>query len=271
LRNARGCAYFRRYFGATGHAMIRFAGAICLAVGVWALAPKPALAQDAPSDRCFPWQEFRNGVCVAKQTLPAPPPLPAPPAPVPPQLNEPAPAQQNCPAATHADPGSGACVADQAPALPPPSPRIPTVIACAGGTVADGKCTCPAGFRLTPLTGDPAEGGTCLRTDADNCLGGEMTVAGQCLCNGQVTMSGQVYDLEYTKGKCVPKRCPRDAPCAADTPAPPRLSSQEPERRHGCGRGMIATRSGCVPARPRYHTIEPGDYLRMYRAPGVQN
>jgi hypothetical protein len=247
--------------------MIRFAGAICLAVGLWALAPSPGLAQDSePADRCFPWQELRNGVCVAKQALPAPPQLPAAPAPAPPEQAGPA-VQPSCSAASHPDPASGACVADIAPPLPPP-PRVPVVITCDGGTVTEGKCTCPGAFRLSPLAGDPARGGTCVRTDADNCLGGEMTVAGQCLCNGQVTMSGQVYDLEYMKGKCVPKRCPRDGPCAGDAPATPKLSSQEPERRHACGRGMVATRSGCVPARPRYRTIEPGNYLRMYRAPG---
>ena len=271
--------------------MTRFAAAVWFAFGLCPLMPGPGLAQDtAPADSCFPWQEFRNGVCAAKSALPAPPPLPAVPAPSPPAPSPPppslappslapGPAERSCPASTHIDAASGNCVAD-APPPPPPAPapsRVLTTIACDGGTVVDGKCACPAGFGLALSTDDPARGGTCVRTDADNCLGGAMTVAGLCLCSGQVTMSGQVYELEYAKGKCVPKRCPRDGPCnatnAGDTgkPVAPKLSSDEPQRRHGCGRGMVATRSGCVPARQRRHTIEPGDYLPMYRAPGYAN
>jgi len=264
--------------------MTRFIAAIWLAFGLCAVAPGPSLAQDLAQDdtqRCFPWQEFRNGVCVAKPARPAPPPFPAAPdagpaaqgvpiqaAPdqVAPSQATPAPVQPNCPISTHLDATTGNCVADAAPPPPPPA-RVLTLVACDGGTVVDGQCACPAPFKL--MTDDPARGGTCVRSDAENCLGGEMTVAGQCLCDGQVTMSGQVYDLELLKGKCVPKRCPRDGACAATgTSEPgnrpsPRLSSD-----HGCSRGMLATRSGCVPIRRRYQIIEPGDYLRMYRPPG---
>jgi hypothetical protein len=255
--------------------MTRFLAAIWLTSGLCTLASWPSLAQE-DTDRCFPWQEFRNGVCVAKQTLPAPPPFPAIPDAGPaaqgaPIQAVPAPVQPNCPAGSHPEAASGNCVADAAPPLPPPA-HVLTIATCDGGTVVDGRCACPAPFKL--MTDDPARGGTCVRTDADNCLGGEMTVAGQCLCDGQVTMSGQVYDLEYLKGKCVPKHCPRDGPCATTEPVnrpSPKLSSDETERHHGCGRGMVATRSGCVAVRHRYHIIEPGDYLRMYRPPGYAN
>jgi hypothetical protein len=107
------------------------------------------------------------------------------------------------------------------------------------------------------------QGGTCVRSNADNCLGGQMTVAGECLCIGQVTMSGQVYDLEFARGKCVPKRCPRDSSCVAATAKPDvdtslKLSSEERPRE--CGPGMIATRHGCVPVRRRLHAT---DYFRI--------
>jgi len=58
-----------------------------------------------------------------------------------------------------------------------------------------------------PASGN-AGGGICVKTKAENCLGGELTVSGTCLCNGQVVMSGETYLLEYSRGKCVPKRCP---------------------------------------------------------------
>ena len=47
-----------------------------------------------------------------------------------------------------------------------------------------------------------------MRSDAENCRGGVLTVAGVCLCDGRVTMSGEPYALEFLTGKCVPKRCP---------------------------------------------------------------
>lgn len=144
-------------------------------------------------------------------------------------------------------------------------------IACDGGTVRDGRCACPAGFDLMP-SGDSAFGGICVKTHAENCLGGELTVDGRCLCNGQVVMSGETYRLEYVRGKCVPKRCPvqmlfKDGKCVATStvppgtgpepaggkPAPPRKeASEEAERRHRCGRGMVYTRSGCAVAHRRH-------------------
>ena len=63
-------------------------------------------------------------------------------------------------------------------------------------------------------------GGTCVRSNAENCRGGVQTVAGICLCDGRVTMSGESYALEFLSGKCVPKRCPdrsylKDGKCVA--------------------------------------------------------
>ncbi|OAE98571.1 hypothetical protein AYJ54_34020 [Bradyrhizobium centrolobii] len=254
--------------------MTRFAAAICLGLGLGlcALAPWPGQTQDsATADRCFPWQEFHNGVCVAKPAPLAPPPLPAAPAPSPPLNSSIGPTERGdsanppaCPANSHFDPAGGGCVAD-APARPV-TPRTLTTITCNGGMASNGQCVCPAGFDLMPAGSDP--GGTCVRTHAENCLGGAMTVSGQCLCTGQVTMSGQVYDLEFSKGKCVPKRCPREGPCATAAAKPgndalPKLSSDDPEQHRACGRGMVAKRRGCVPARPRSQTIDPGVYFRI--------
>jgi hypothetical protein len=135
---------------------------------------------------------------------------------------------------------------------------------------------------------DGTNGGTCVRTDAESCLGGELTVGGTCLCNGQVVMSGETYLLEYTNGKCVPKRCPvqtqwREGRCVAISaiapnpegeakpkPAPSHEPRERTEHRHHpCGRGMIRTHSGCVAA---HHRV-PEIYLRtppvVPIAPGV--
>jgi hypothetical protein len=241
--------------------MTRFAAAILLGLalnlGLGLCLAGTGQAQDAaPADRCFPWQEFRNGVCVAKSVPTAPAQAPSPP---------PAAADSSattiplvCPPNSHVD--GGACITDASPT----PPRAPITITCNGGTASNGQCICPAGYELMPTGVDP--GGTCARTNAENCIGGAMTVAGQCLCNGRVTMSGQVYDLEFAKGQCVPKRCPRDAPCVTaaakpETDASPKLSSEEPSR--DCGRGMVATRHGCVPARHRSHATDPSSYFRI--------
>ena len=83
-----------------------------------------------------------------------------------------------------------------------------TSILCDGGTVSGGTCACPAGYNLLPAA--VGAGGVCAQTNAENCRGGDLTVAGACLCNGRVTMSGETYALEFLGGKCVPKRCPVD-------------------------------------------------------------
>jgi hypothetical protein len=242
--------------------MTRFSAALLLGLGLCVAGG--GWAQDSePVDRCFPWQEFRSGVCVAKSVPVAPAPVPAAPEPGPP----PAPAETGattlplaCPPKSHVE--GGACIIDVAPPSVPPRALI--TITCIGGTASDGQCTCPDGFQLMAAGADP--GGTCVRTNADNCLGGQMTVAGACLCNGQVTMSGQVYDLEFARGKCVPKRCPRDGPCATpavkpDADASPKLSSDEPPP--DCGHGMVPTRHGCVPARHRSHATDTNTYFRI--------
>jgi hypothetical protein len=173
------------------------------------------------------------------------------------------------------------------------SRKIAQNITCDGGSVRDGRCACPAGFNLMP-DGDNAFDGTCVKTHAENCLGGELTVDGRCLCRGQAVMSGETYLLEYVRGKCVPKRCPVQTllrggkcvttsaaspatgpePAGTGRPAPPKgEASDEGERRHHCGRGMVRTRSGCVIAHRRYPRLYwgPGSlryyYYRTYRYP----
>ncbi len=167
------------------------------------------------------------------------------------------------------------------------SPQL--AIVCDGGTVTNGTCACPAGFNLMPAAGNA--GGTCVRTNADNCLGGELTVNGKCMCSGQVTMDGETYLLEYSNGKCLPMRCPvtaslRDGRCVASSS--PQLSSEpeskpqpaakeakntdESEPRHHCERGMVNSRSGCVPARRRIQGINElrlRQYYRNYQFPGM--
>jgi hypothetical protein len=160
---------------------------------------------------------------------------------------------------------------------------------CDGGSVTEGRCTCPAGFELK-ANGDNT-GGTCVRSRAENCLGGELTVDGKCLCTGQVVMSGETYLLEYARGKCVPKQCPvqtllsdgkcvatsADSPVASpdlagsDKPAPQKQAAQnpateEPERRYRCGRGSVRTRAGCASAHRRASrfSISAGNLRRYY-------
>jgi hypothetical protein len=193
-------------------------------------APASAFAQSDQDNRCFPWQELRDGACVAKPGTPAPgqsrqltttprdespPPtaVPVPPvAPPPPPL-----------AATPVAPPPPPLA--NTPVAPPPPPVAtapvavaPIAILCDGGTASGGTCTCPGGYTLLPAT--TGSGGTCVRSNAENCRGGVLTVAGICLCDGRVTMSGETYALEFIGGKCVPKRCPdksflQDGKCVA--------------------------------------------------------
>ena len=158
----------------------------------------------------------------------------------------------------------------------------------------NGSCACPGGFHVMAISG-VAVGGRCVKTDAENCLGGELTVTGVCQCNGQVTMSGEVYLLEFVKGKCIPQRCPlqtvlRDGKCLRTsattpasepeatgkvTPAAPVKEAKEPaetkdsddddHRRH-CGRGMVRNRAGeCVSRRRAPRGLFAGQYFRLYR------
>jgi hypothetical protein len=178
----------------------------------------------------------------------------------------------------------------------PLPPKMADNTVCDGGTVTDGRCACPAGFELMP-SGDASSGGICVKSHTENCLGGELTVDGKCLCTGQVVMSGETYLLEYSRGKCLPKQCPvqtrlNDGKCVATSagspatspdltgssqPAPPKEAAQnpaeEPERRYRCGRGTVRTRSGCAAAHRRFSrfSMGPGNlrryYYRMYRFP----
>lgn len=288
--------------------MTRFFAAAAIAAFWIVFTSLPARAQaneDSSSDlQCFPWQELRNGRCVAKPVGAPQPPAPAPA--TAPELSSDPCSQRSlslsspckCPAASHLDAASGACVAD-APVPPTPSATTPVAprptadpapgpaiaIACTGGTVTNGACVCPSGFDLMATDGNAANGGTCVKTHADNCLGGELTVSGTCLCTGQVVMSGETYGLEYLNGKCVPKRCPEQAvlkggKCLAisttaaapepetTTPAAPKQAGEADEHRRRCGHGMVHTHSGCVPAR-RHHPAGtgsfPGDLERYYR------
>ena len=227
---------------------------ICLALSISNPTRADGSRNLATDNGCFPWQDFKNGQCVAKPSQTPPPALPEP---------------EQSPASAVAPPAPPPLTAAPAPPI-----RPQPAIVCDGGTVTNGACACPQGFNLMPAAGD-AGGGTCARTDADSCLGGELTVAGKCICNGQVTMDGETYLLEYSGGKCLPMRCPvtavHDGKCGAATtsaqpsteaegkgrPAPgkevkeTRATSDEDEHRRHCGRGMVMTRSGCVAAHRR--------------------
>jgi hypothetical protein len=189
-----------------------------------------------------------------------------------------------CPAGTHPNAASGRCLADIVTRAPEP-PRVPENILCDGGTVSNGSCVCPSGFNLMPAAG--RAGDVCARTNAETCLGGQLTVNGKCQCNGQVTMSGETYLLEYSNGKCLPMRCPvtalsGDGKCGL-TPSTtaPELASEpqrepgrpapkevrdaredqdEGEHRRHCGRGMMMTRHGCA----RVHHRNLDDLYRRY-------
>jgi hypothetical protein len=213
-----------------------------------------------------------------------------------------------CPINTHLDAG-GHCAADVAAPLPPPVPPVaspsPAIkadgnIRCDGGRVSNGECLCPAGFNVV-ATSASATGGMCVRTNAENCLGGELTVSGTCLCNGQVVMSGETYLLEYTNGKCVPRRCPvqtqlQNGKCIAVSAVSPNSEPEQKDKagasrdsskqsteddddhRPHCGRGMVRTRNGCVAARRKLPVITAppglagappnlGKYYRTYQNP----
>jgi hypothetical protein len=293
--------------------MTRFSAVTAILIGLIFSISSPARSQSnsATDYGCFPWQEYRNGECVAKSgngrppplpsdtqpaVAPPPPPLPPAPPPPPPVVAAPCPdggarnasGQCPCPAGTHLDAASARCVADIAA-------RKPENFVCDGGTASNGSCLCPSGYNLMP-TGGNASGGICVRTNAENCQGGQQTVSGRCMCNGQVTMSGETYLLEFTNGKCLPMHCPvtallRDGKCGTTSssaepvvepehkpeskpentskPAPKearqrRDDSDEDEHRHHCRHGMVMTRVGCVPAH-RDRDRDLNDLYRQYR------
>lgn len=269
--------------------MTRFFAAAVISICSLFLISAPGLAQT--KSECFPWQEMRDGRCVPKGTS-EPSRSPSLPNPCIGGTSE-ASGQCMCPANTHLDDASGSCLADAIPPIPQ-APKPVVNIVCNGGELSGGTCACPAAFRLKPAGDDIAAGGTCVRTDAENCLGGEMTVSGTCLCDRHVIMSGEEYALEYVNGKCIPQRCSiaalKEGRCVATAaksgntepeervkPAPPKLASEGEEHPHHCGRGMIRTRSGCVPARRRiqgfYQSGPAGlsGYYRSYQFPGYSS
>jgi hypothetical protein len=293
-----------------GLSMTRFSAAAVILGSLAFFSSFPALAQSDPS-QCFPWQEFKNGACIAKPSQ-EPPPLPPPAAAVPDPCvdgKRSLSSQCTCPINTHME--GGHCTADAAagpslipaspalvsPPIPPPLPpmrKADEPLLCDGGTASSGRCVCPTGYIvMPPRGGGGGGGGTCVRTDASNCQGGELTVSGSCMCNGQVIMSGETYLLEYTNGKCVPKRCPvsteiRDGKCIslsaitpASAPGPePKAKPKETkdadegEHHRGCGRGMARTHSGnCVAVHRRMPAMAPPSgfpqYYRNYPFPGT--
>ena len=277
---------------AMGLTMTRIFAAAAVLICSLFFVSAPAQAQT--DGDCFPWQEMRGGRCVPKGTS-APTPTPAVSGPCIGGTND-AGGQCVCPANTHLDDASGSCLANVMPPVPPvPQTTKPAItIVCDGGQLSGGTCACPAGFKLKPAGDEVAAGGSCVRTDAENCLGGELTVAGTCMCTRRVIMSGEEYALEYVNGKCVPQRCPiaalKDGTCVSAAPrsgsgepeeetkpTPPKLASEDEEHPHHCGRGMIRTRSGCVPARRRFQSLyESGrtglsGYFRSHQFPGYSN
>ena len=213
--------------------MTRFSAAAAISIFLLLLIPLPGHTEErslscpagevlkdgvclADEGKCFPWQEYRGGSCVAKSTAPAPTLA------LPVQCTggtADASGRCVCPANTHLDAAGSACLADVAPPR-----KASDAVVCDGGALTDGRCVCPSGFQLMPASSSIAGSGTCVRTDASNCQGGELTVAGTCFCNGRVTMSGENYALELVGGKCIPKRCPehtylKDGQCVASNDA----------------------------------------------------
>lgn len=291
--------------------MTRISAATALLICLIFSASRPAVSQSssAADHGCFPWQVFQAGKCVAKQAQ-EPPPLPArapsdqplpapaaaPPAPPAPSVTagpcfdggyRNSAGQCLCPTGTYPDRANERCLGDITRERD--TTLTPRTFICDGGSITNGNCECPSGYSLMSTAGQA--GGVCARTNADNCLGGRLTVSGKCECNGQVTMSGETYLLEYNKGKCLPMRCPvtallSDGKCGATPSAEPttapelagepkpknrpapkedrdaREDSDEGEHRRRCGRGMVRTRNGCM----RVHHRSLDDlYRRFYR------
>lgn len=189
--------------------MARFLTLMAISICGVLFAPASALAQSDQDNRCFAWEELRDGACVAKPFLePAPAPGQSRQLTTTPRDDAPAPPAAAAPAAPPPPPLATAPVAPPPtpPTAPPTLAAAPVATLCDGGTASDSTCTCPGGYTLLPATS--GSGGTCVRSNAENCRGGVQTVAGICLCDGRVTMSGETYALEFLGGKCVPKRCP---------------------------------------------------------------
>ena len=146
--------------------MARLSALMTLSLCGVLLAPLAGLAQSQsePENRCFPWQELRDGTCVAKavpvETAPGqsrqltttprdePPAAAAPvaPPPAPPVVIAPPPPPLAAPVA----------------AAPAAAPAV--AILCDGGTVTGNACSCPGGYTLLPASS--GSGGTCVRSNA---------------------------------------------------------------------------------------------------------
>ena len=188
--------------------MARLSTLMAIAISGALLAPVSAFAQSSqPAEAAPPGQSRQltatprdDPPAAAPVAPPSPPVATAPVAPLPPPLAA-------TPVAPLPPPLAATPVAPPPPAVAAaPVAVAPVAILCDGGTVTGSTCSCPGGYTLLPATS--GSGGTCVRSNADNCRGGVQTVAGICLCDGRVTMSGEIYALEFLGGKCVPKRCP---------------------------------------------------------------
>jgi hypothetical protein len=118
-------------------------------------------------------------------------------------------------------------------------------IVCDGGSRVEGKCSCPAGFDLLPASANAAGSGTCVKTDAENCLGGQMTVAGTCFCSGRVTMSDESYTLELSAASAFPSDVP-NIPISGTANASPATT-----RVLGSPAGPVTSPMKPIRARPR--------------------
>lgn len=190
--------------------MARLSTLMAISICSALLAPLQGLAQPDQQNRCFPWEELRDGACAAKPGLAAPGPSQSRQLTTTPR-DDPPPAPAAAPVAIPPPPPAP-------PVAAPPVAAAPAPVLCDGGTASGSTCTCPGGYALLPAT--TGSGGTCVRSNAENCRGGVLTAAGACLCDGRVTMSGEPYALEFLGGKCVPKRCPdnsylKDGKCVA--------------------------------------------------------
>jgi hypothetical protein len=102
---------------------------------------------------------------------------------------------------------NGQCVAKETPTTPPPLPEQPA--AAASPALVAQPTVAPSPPVPSPAVASPSSENITRRPEPTAaCLGGELTAGGKCLCSGQVTMSGETYLLEYSRGKCLPMRCP---------------------------------------------------------------
>jgi hypothetical protein len=113
---------------AKGLIVTRISAAAAISICWLVFNPLLAHAQpDRSESKCFPWQELRDGNCVAKAT-----PAPAIPAPCDGSSSD-ATGRCVCPADTHLDAGNATCVAD----IKAPRKANDSVV-CDGGISSNG-------------------------------------------------------------------------------------------------------------------------------------